>query len=139
MIVDSVMTRKVVTIAPRASAREASRLMRAKAIGCLVVVDGGAPLGVVTERDLAFRVLAEGRDPDGTRVADVMSAPVATVDPAASIEEAAMRMKQLGVKRLVVCLDGEVRGLVSATDIAYAEPEIARSFVDGWIKAQWRD
>lgn len=137
MIVDSVMRRAVVTLAPTASAREAAALMTARRIGSVIVSDGARPLGIVTERDLVGRVLAAGRDPAATLLRDIMSAPLATIEPSAPVDEAAEKMRTLRVKRLVVVLDGQVRGVVTTTDIAYARPELSRHFVEGWMKATW--
>lgn len=125
------------TIASTATVQEAAREMRRAGVGALVVLAAGAPAGIVTERDLAFRVLAEGRDPAATRVAEVMSSPLATIEPAASIEEAARKMKDLRIKRLVVVLGGQVRGILTTTDIAYAEPQLTRDLVEGWVKQRW--
>lgn len=133
------MQRSVLTIDGGASARDAAVLMKARGVGSVVVTASGAPIGILTERDLAFRIVADGRDPAGTRVDGVMSKPLATIAPSASIEEAATLMKQLRIKRLVVVLDGQVRGMVSATDIAYAEPEATRALLDGWVKQRWED
>lgn len=137
MIVDSLARRTVVTIPASATVHEAAREMRRAGVGSLVALEGGAPAGILTERDLAFRVLAEGRDPQATRVADVMSRPLATIEPSASIEDAARKMKDLKIKRLVVVLDGQVRGILTTTDIAYAEPQLTRDLVEGWVKQRW--
>jgi CBS domain-containing protein len=138
MIVDSLMHRGVVTIAQHRSVREAAQLMRDRRVGCLVALSpGGDPAGIVTERDLAFRVLAEGRDPDATQVSAVMSRPLATIEPSASVEEAAEKMRTLRVKRLVVVMDNQLRGILTVTDIAYAEPALNKSLIEGWVKSRW--
>jgi len=137
MIVDSLMRRAVVTAPASASVREAARLMQERRVGCVIATEGDAPVGIVTERDITGRVVAAGRDPDATTLRDVMSRPLATIEPAASVEEAAARMKQLGVKRLVVVLGRELRGVVTVTDIAYAEPALNRSLIEGWVKSRW--
>lgn len=137
MIVDSLMQRAVLTIDGGSSVRAAAREMKARGVGSVVVTASGAPVGILTERDVAFRVVADARDPDATRVDAVMSRPLATIAPSASVEEAATLMKQLRIKRLVVVQDGAVRGMVSATDIAYAEPDATRALLDGWVKQRW--
>lgn len=139
MLVDSIMRRTVVTIHPGATAREAARLMQEKRIGGIVVAEGGRPIGMLTERDLAWRVLAAARDPDRTQVREIMSHPLASIEPAAQVDAAAEAMKRLGVKRLVVVLDGQLRGIVTVTDIAYARPELSRQFVDTWVKPRWAE
>jgi CBS domain-containing protein len=139
MIVDSLMRRSVLTVPHGASVLDAVRLMRDRGVGCVIATRGGAPAGIMTERDVAFRIVAEGRDPARTRVEDVMSSPLATIEPAASVEQAAEAMRRLRVKRLVVVLGGEVRGIVTVTDIAYAEPELNRDLIEGWVKSRWED
>jgi len=156
VIVDSLMRRRVVTVPREADVRAAAQRMRDEGGGCVVVTAAGAPVGMLTERDVAFgvvahndadkpwpgghggvRVVAEGRDPAATRVADVMSSPLATIEPAATVEAAAERMRALRVKRLVVVLGHEVRGIITVTDIAYAEPMLNRSLIEGWVKSRW--
>lgn len=139
MIVDSLAHRNVATIDREASVREAARLMVGRDVGSVVVTNAGAAEGIVTERDLARRVLAAGLDPDATRVREVMSAPLATIAPSATVEEAAQMMRALRIKRLVVVLGEEVRGIVTATDIAYAAPSLNASLVEGWVKQRWED
>jgi CBS domain-containing protein len=137
MLVDSIMTRAVVSIRADATVREAARLMAAKGIGSLVITSGGEAVGLLTERDLTTRVLAAARDPDATLVSAVMSRPLATVAPSAQIEEAVEKMRELRVKRLVVVLDGDLRGIVTVTDVAHAMPGLSKSLVESWVKARW--
>lgn len=139
MIVDSIMTRSVVTVLAEASARDAARLMASRGIGGLVVLQGGEPVGILTERDLTQRVLAAGANPDTTRVRDIMSKPLATVEPAASVQSAAETMKRLKVKRLVVVLGSELRGIVTVTDVANAFPDVAKQYFDAWVKPNFGD
>lgn len=139
MIVDSVMTRTVLTVDSRATVRDAARLMREKRVGGLVVVSSGGAVGILTERDLVHRVLVEGRDPDATPVGDVMSSPIATIEPSADLDEAAEKMERLHVKRLVVTLGDDVRGILTVTDLAYAQPDVHRRLVDTWIRRRWVD
>lgn len=137
MLVDSLMRRPVVSMDAAATVREAAAHMERHRVGCLVVTRGGRPAGIVTERDVVFRVVAAGRDPAATRLADVMSAPLACVAPETSVDEAAGTMKRLGIKRLVVVRDGEARGVISVTDIAYASPDASRAMLDAWMKQRW--
>ncbi|MEA3200145.1 MAG: hypothetical protein QOE90_1573 [Thermoplasmata archaeon] len=138
MIVDSLMHRPVVSADAATSAREAARLMELHRVGCLVVMRGEDAVGIATERDLVFRVIGAARDPDATRLADVMSAPIVTIGADETVEAAAEKMRTLRIKRLVVLRDGMAAGVISVTDIAYAEPEAARAMLD-WVKARWED
>lgn len=139
MIVDSLMRRNVLSIPRGASVAQAAALMRQGGVGCVIVTQGDAPVGILTERDVTYRVVAEGRDPGATRVEEAMTQPLATIAPSASVEEAAERMRALRVKRLVVVMDGIVRGIVTVTDIAYAEPQIHKGLIEGWVKNPWTD
>ncbi len=139
MLVDSLMHRPVVAADARASVRDAARLMERQRVGCLVVTRGDDAVGIVTERDVVFRVVGAGRDPDATRLEEIMSAPIATVPPDASVDDAAALMKRLRIKRLVVLDAGEARGVISVTDIAYASPEASRAMLDAWVKQRWED
>lgn len=139
MIVDSLMHRPVVSIDERASVPEAALLMERQRVGCLVVTRGAAPVGIVTERDVVFRVVGAGRPPDATAVAAIMSAPLATIAPSESVEAAAEKMRTLRIKRLVVVQEGIPRGVISVTDIAYASPEATRAMMDAWVRQRWED
>ncbi|TAH39659.1 MAG: CBS domain-containing protein [Planctomycetota bacterium] len=109
--------KQVLTIDPEASARQAAALMEKEGIGCLVVVDDEKPIGVVTDRDLALRVIAEGKDGNRTRVAAVMSHPAVTVSPADSFETVVQRMRKHGLRRMPVVEKGRLSGMVTLDDL----------------------
>jgi CBS domain-containing protein len=96
----------------------AARRMRDFRVGCVVVIRGSRPVGILTDRDLAMRVVAEGRDPGKTKVSDVVTYDAATVPRDASIETAVRTMSERGVRRLpIVTEDGKVTGIVTADDL----------------------
>jgi len=101
------------------SVREAARRMTARSVGTLVVLDAGRrPYGILTDRDLATRVLGEDRDPAATRVRDVLSTPVHTLGESATLDEAVRRMRHERCRRLaVVSAGGELVGIVSLDDV----------------------
>jgi len=112
-----VMTESVVVASGEATVREVAELMRERGVGSVVLVDGDAPVGILTDRDLAVSVLADGRDP-ADRAADHASRPVVTVNPGASLEDAAELMVGHGIRRLPV-LDGDrLTGIVTLDDLA---------------------
>lgn len=118
MEIREVMTESVVTAAPEAPVRQVAELMRERNVGSVILVDEqGAPVGFITDRDLAVSVLADGRggeEPAGGHA----SAPVVTGQPAMSIEEATELMARHGIRRLPV-LDGDrLTGIVTLDDIA---------------------
>lgn len=114
-----IMNRKVVTVSPHASVREAARLMREHNIGTLVVVDEGYPVGIITERDLATRVVALDLSGD-TPVEDVMSTQLITVSESTSIENVLDTMQKHGFRRLPVLKDGKLVGILTLRDILSA-------------------
>jgi CBS domain-containing protein len=97
----------------------AAQRMATRNVGTLVVLHGhGKPAGILTDRDLAVRVVARGRDPYSTRVGDVMTSELETVPEDCSIEDALRRMRSRGVRRLpVVNQRGECTGIVSLDDV----------------------
>ena len=118
MQLQEIMTTGVITAAPESSAAKVAQEMRDRNVGSVVVVDpDGSPAGMVTDRDLAMRVLADETDPDGA-VGDHVSRPLVTGEPEMELEEAAALMVQHRVRRLPV-VDGErLAGIVTLDDIA---------------------
>jgi CBS domain-containing protein len=100
------------------SVREAARRMDARGVGCLVVVDADdKPIGMLTDRDLVMRVLRRRRDPEQTKVGEVMHPEVSSVTEDAPLERALRRMHQEGLRRLpVVDQKGRLTGIFAADD-----------------------
>lgn len=112
------MTAGVVTAAPEASAVSVARKMRDNRVGSVVIVDSeGSPVAMVTDRDLAVRVFAEGVDPENA-VGTHASRPLICGDPEAELDEAAALMVQHRVRRLPVVDGGRLAGIVTLDDIA---------------------
>lgn len=118
-----------------ASVREAAKRMWANQEGSILVLADDKVTGILTERDLTW-VLAEGRDPERTSLDAVMSSPVVTIEPAEEIETAIETMIDEQVRHLVVALEGDIRGVLSVTDIAHAEPELARRAHEN-VRTRW--
>lgn len=114
----AVMMRPVTqTILPEATACEAARQMRAAKVGAVLVRKGIHYLGIVSEADLVRKVLAEAAAPDQVPVQSVMSAPLITIDVAASAHDASDLMAQAGIRHLAVVDGGEVVGILSVRDL----------------------
>lgn len=112
------MTAGVVTATAQASALDVARLMRDHRVGSVVIVDSaGRPVAILTDRDLALRILAEGTDPAVVAL-EHASRPLVSGDPEMELDEAAVLMAQHRVRRLPVIRDGELVGIVSLDDIA---------------------
>lgn len=100
------------------TALHVARRMRDFHVGCVVVVRRSHPIGIVTDRDLAIRVLAEGLDPAATRVSDIVTYDATTVGRDADIETVARTMRDRGVRRLpIVDVEGRITGIVTADDL----------------------
>jgi|SRR5215210_3122308 len=98
---------------------EAAKLMRDEDVGIVPVVEGQRLVAVLTDRDIAIKVVAEGRDAQSTTVRDVASTDVVTIDPQQDLDEALRLMAQNQVRRLpVVEEDGRLVGVVAQADVA---------------------
>ncbi len=113
--VKDIMTKNVVSIGVNNSVFEASELMNSKRVGCLVIMDGEVPIGIVTERDIVRRVVAK-KLPLDTKVSEIMSTSLITVDPDASLKEAARLMSSNKIRRLPVLKQNRLVGIVVAAD-----------------------
>jgi signal-transduction protein with cAMP-binding, CBS, and nucleotidyltransferase domain len=109
--------RTIISIDSKAKVKDAARLMVEKGIGSLIANRDGLPFGMVTEHDLMEKIAAEGVDPTKASVSEVMTAPLTSIDASASIIDAARRMVEKQVKRLVVTDQDKIVGIISQTDL----------------------
>ncbi len=125
MLVKDIMSSPVVTTDENAPSNKIAKLMSDNKFGCVIVTNkDGKPLGIITERDLVIRVLAKNLKPESTVAKEVMTAPLATIEPEATVSEAARRMSRLDIRRLGVIYRGDLIGLVSSKDILGVMPEL---------------
>lgn len=125
------MTRKVREIMSAApacmaaseSVSAAAKAMKERGIGTVLVLSGGRLAGLVTDRDIAIRVLAENRDPLTTRLDDICSSELAVLSPDDAVETATRIVRDRAVRRLPVMADGTPVGVVSIGDLALDEDE----------------
>lgn len=109
---------QVLTVSVSATVREAVRQMNEAGIGALVTVSReGRLAGIFSERDVLRRVVDQGRDPDRTRVTEVMTTPVVTIAPAMPVDDAMQMMTRERVRHLPVVLRGELIGMISIGDL----------------------
>jgi len=106
--------RKLLTAAPETTVLEASRLMMKRNTGAVLVVRQDQLIGIFTERDTVFRVIAQGRDPGTTTLAEVMTPSPRTVGPDKSFGYAMLQMHEVGCRHLPVVENGRAIGIVSA-------------------------
>ena len=110
---------------PSATIIEAAKMMKENNISSVIVIseDGFFPIGIVTERDIVQRIVAEGKDPN-EKLKDNMTSPVLTIDPQTPLLEAMKKMRGKDVKRLVVTKNKELDGMISYSDIIKVSPEL---------------
>jgi len=113
--VRDIMSSPVVSVLPTDPVSEAASKMISYGIGAVVVESGGKPEGIVTERDLIKRVLMEGKDPKKVACGEIMSKPLITIDPEASILKAITLMKE--IRRIVVIKGGKITGIVTEKEL----------------------
>ena len=116
--VEEIMTRDPRTVEIGDSLVDAARAMREGDIGNVIVTDGGQVAGIVTDRDIVVRAIAEGREPGSTTAGDVCSSDPRTLEPGESVEAAAQVMGENRIRRLPVVRDGALVGVVSLGDLA---------------------
>lgn len=116
--VREVMTANPVVVPKDASVLDAARLMRDRGIGDVIVIDGDETEGIVTDRDIVVRAVAEGSDPGRVRVEEVLSGELATVAPDDPVERAIELMRQKAIRRIPVVEAGKPVGVVSIGDLA---------------------
>lgn len=113
--VKDIMTKNVVSTSVNNSIFDAAELMSSNQVGCLVITDGEVPIGIVTERDFVRRVVAKKLSLD-TKVSEIMSGSLITIDPDASLKEAARLMSSNKIRRLPVLKQNKLVGIVVAAD-----------------------
>jgi CBS domain-containing protein len=128
--ISEVMTRDPVTASSETPVVEVARIMRDRDIGPVVVVDGGSVRGIVTDRDIVLRGVAEGKDLTALTVAEVCSGDVEAVSPDDTVESAVSRMQAADVRRLPVVDGQRVVGIVSMGDLAVEEALPASAIAD---------
>ncbi len=115
--IEEIMTPDVVTIQADATIVEAAEAMTDNNISCIVVLNDKEVTGVLTERDVLKRVIAAQKDPNTTKINEVMSSPVKTVPPDYSVFSASRLIENVNIRRLVVLEGNILKGIVTQTDI----------------------
>jgi CBS domain-containing protein len=113
------MTRQVVYLPEDTTLDEAAQVMRDKGIGDVVVTRGPTMTGMVTDRDIVIRAVAEGLPPHKTTLAAITTRELIMVEQSATVDEAVRAMRDRGVRRLLVCdADRKAVGIISLSDVA---------------------
>ena len=121
--VRDVMTGNPTTCEPTATLVDAAKVMAREDVGPVPIVEGGKLVGLVTDRDIIVRAVAEGRDVTSTTVRDVASKDLVTVTPDEDLDRALQLMAQHQVRRIPVVDGDRVVGIVSQADVARAADE----------------
>lgn len=128
MKVCDVMTTDVETVQMNSSLEEAASIMKVENVGAVPVVDEDDDLvGIITDRDIVVRCIADGKNPAETNVEEVLTHELETIEPDADIDEAARLMADKQIRRLPVCEDGELVGMLSIGDLAVKTPSVDAS------------
>ncbi|MDG6996853.1 MAG: CBS domain-containing protein [Nitrososphaerota archaeon] len=117
-----IMTSDVVSVNPSSTAYDATLKMLERNIGSVLVDEGKSVVGIITKGDILKEVVKKWRDPRHVHVEEIMSTPVITVNQDDSIEAASKLMSKSGVSKLPVLKNGELVGILTATDIIRSEP-----------------
>jgi signal-transduction protein with cAMP-binding, CBS, and nucleotidyltransferase domain len=115
--VEDVMVKGVLTIEAESAVNEAVTIMSTREIGCLIVIHNEVAVGIVTERDMLKRVLLAARDPENTKVSQVMSTPLICGEPRMSVQNAVTLMSEKKIKKLPILEKGCLIGLITLTDL----------------------
>src|SRR5437764_9657093 len=119
MKVSEVMTTEVESVQMNSTLEEVASIMKVENVGAVPVVDEDDDLvGSITDRDIVVRCVADGKDPAETNVEEVLSHDLETIEPDADVEEAAKLMADRQIRRLPVCEEGELVGMLSIGDLA---------------------
>jgi CBS domain-containing protein len=122
--------RQIHAVEPGAPVLEAIRLMAEHHIGALLVMEGETLRGIVSERDYARKIVLRGRSSADTAVREIMTAPVVTVPPECSVEDAMRRMTDRRIRHLPVVQGGRVTGIVSIGDLVKCVIEDQRTLIE---------
>jgi CBS domain-containing protein len=118
------MTKKVLTASPNTTVAKAAKMMADRGVGCIIIVRGKKPVGILTERDLLMKVVSVDLIPSKVHVGKIMSAPIISISPNADITEAARLMAKNNVRRLPVAEHGKLVGIITTSDITAISPQL---------------
>jgi len=134
VVPDVVGNQRLLELSPMATVRSAARAMRERHVGAVLVTTDGRLEGIFTERDMVNRVVADGRDPDQTTLADVMTANPDAIAPTTTAIEALRLMNDGGYRHLPIVERGRVIGIVSRRDFHGDEKARLDDESDIWKK-----
>lgn len=118
MAISQYMETRVISCPPNTTLSQSAKIMRSKNVGAIIVQKNGKPQGIVTDRDIAVKGIALGKNLDSTQVSEVMSQPVITATVNEGVYEVIGKMKKAQIRRIPVCdSSGKISGIVSFGDL----------------------
>ncbi|MBN1357719.1 CBS domain-containing protein [Candidatus Bathyarchaeota archaeon] len=123
---EDVMTTEVAIMDAEVSVKEAAEVMAQEGVTAIIVTVEEKAKGIVTERDILKRIVAEDKNAKRTKVKEIMSSPLVTIEPSTDLEEAARLMFEKKIKNLPVTHENHLVGLVNLQDICRLQPEILK-------------
>ena len=120
--VGDVMTKGAIYVRPNENIKRVAEIMRNNDIDSIIVLDKRKGVGIITDKDIISKVVAEGKDPNTTAVSEVMTSPLITITPDEDIDEAARKMRDKNIRRLVVKQNDNIIGVLSEFDLVRVEP-----------------
>jgi len=139
LLVREIMKKNVITVNVNDFVFDACNKYRDHRVGCLVVIEDGVCVGIVTERDLIERTICENKDPKLTKIDEIMSTDIKTIHALDTVEKALSIMKEFNIKKLPVVVDEGIVGILTVTDISRARPDLSKRFIESWVKPVWKD
>lgn len=121
--------RSLVHAEPSDNVRDVARTMSDRNVGAIAVLDGGTLVGIFSERDMLTRIVAEGRDPDNTRVDNVMTRDLIVAGPGDDINDALQKMHACNCRHLPVVHKGNLVGMISIRDLLKVDDDANRARV----------
>jgi CBS domain-containing protein len=126
--VGDVMTPEVIAEDEKTRVTKLSTEMEMAGIGSVVITREGKPVGIVTDRDIALKVCAMKRNPDDVTAKEIMSSPLLTIEPDASLEKACELLAENGIRRLPVVEEEKLVGIISVRNILTRNPACVHKF-----------
>jgi CBS domain-containing protein len=124
MLVKEAMTKNVIVVNPDATIKDAAKIMTQQRVGSLLVIEGNKLVGIITELDIIWKVVAGDLDPKITLVRDVMTKQVVSVKANQTLEDATQIMVENSIKKLPVLEGDKLVGIITATDLISVQPKM---------------
>ena len=131
MLVKDIMNTEIISVEGNANIMEACNKFRDHRVGCLLVTEDNQLVGILTERDVIKGTICKGKDPNTTKVNEIMSKDIKKIGPLEDLENALSMFKEHNIKKLPVVTDDEIVGIITITDVAYTRPGI-KDFIKVW-------